>query len=228
MIRRSAFRSLTARDCLLVFFVVAVTAILSLVAYNFIGSEKRIETRLGRLYSLDSPQFAHELGVLLGPPVVEGNRFRVLRNGDEIFPAMLEAIRGARETINFESYIYWSGDIGNAFARALSERAQAGVKVQVLLDAVGSSKIDQSVLDAMSKAGVEVQRYHPVRWFTLGKLNNRTHRKLLIIDGTIGFTGGVGIAPEWTGNAQDPDHWRDTHFQVEGPRRGADAVGIRG
>jgi len=217
VIRRSAFRSLTARDCLLVFFVAAVTAILGLVAYNFIGSEKRIETRLDRLYSLDSPQFAHELGVLLGPPVVEGNRFRVLRNGDEIFPAMLDAIRGARETIDFESYIYWSGDIGNAFASALSERAQAGVKVQVLLDAVGSSKIDQSVLDAMSKAGVEVQRYHPVRWFTLGKLNNRTHRKLLIVDGTIGFTGGVGIAPEWTGNAQDPDHWRDTHFQVEGP-----------
>ncbi|MGO4307612.1 phospholipase D-like domain-containing protein [Cupriavidus sp. RAF12] len=202
---------------MLVFFVAAFTAMVGIVAYNFIGSEKRIETRLDRFYSLNSPQFAYELGVLLGPPIVEGNRFRVLRNGDEIFPAMLDGIRGASRTINFESYIYWSGDIGKVFANALAERAQAGVKVQVLLDAVGSSKIDQSVLDTMSKAGVDVQRYHPVRWFTLGKLNNRTHRKLLIIDGAIGFTGGVGIAPEWTGNAQDPDHWRDTHFQVEGP-----------
>jgi len=197
--------------------VILVAALGGIVAYNLIGGEKRIERRLDRLYSLADPQFVRELGVLLGPPVVDGNRFRVLRNGDEIFPAMLGAIRSAKQTINFESYIYWSGDIGNEFAQALSERARAGVRVQVLLDAVGSSKIDKSVLDIMTGAGVDVRRYHPVRWYTVGKLNNRTHRKVLVVDGTIGFTGGVGIAPEWTGNAQDPDHWRDTHFQVEGP-----------
>lgn len=149
--------------------------------------------------------------------MVGGNRYRVLRNGDEIFPAMLDAIRRARKTINFESYIYWSGDIGRAFAEALAERARQGVKVHVLLDAVGSSKVEQSVLDIMTNAGAEVRKFHPVRWYTLSKLNNRTHRKLLIVDGVLGFTGGVGIAPEWTGNAQDPDHWRDTHFEVEGP-----------
>ncbi|GLC96968.1 cardiolipin synthase B [Cupriavidus sp. TA19] len=194
-----------------------MAALGGIVAYNLIGGEKRIERRLDRLYSLADPQFAHELGVLLGPPVVDGNRYRVLRNGDEIFPAMLGAIRGAKKTINFESYIYWSGEIGNEFAQALSERARAGVKVKVLLDAVGSSKIDESAMDIMTSAGVDVRRYHPVRWYTIGKLNNRTHRKVLVVDGAIGFTGGVGIAPEWTGNAQDPDHWRDTHFQVEGP-----------
>ncbi|MFS8976995.1 phospholipase D-like domain-containing protein [Cupriavidus necator] len=196
---------------------VLLMALAGIVAYNLIGGEKRIERRLDRLYSVADPQFTRELGVLLGPPVTEGNRYRVLRNGDEIFPAMLEAIRGAKKTINFESYIYWSGDIGNAFAQALAERAQAGVRVQVLLDAVGSSKIDESALDIMTRAGVDVRRYHPVRWYTVGKLNNRTHRKVLVVDGMVGFTGGVGIAPEWTGNAQDPDHWRDSHFQVEGP-----------
>lgn len=199
------------------FVVFLLTAIAGIVAYNFVGGEKRIERRLLHLYPTDDPQFIRELGVLLGPPVVEGNRYLSLRNGDEIFPAMLNAIRGARRTINFESYIYWSGEIGREFADALAERAKSGVKVNVLLDWVGSAKIDKDVLAVMTKAGVDVRRYHPVRWYTLGKLNNRTHRKLLIVDGTVGFTGGVGIAPEWTGRAQDPEHWRDTHFQVEGP-----------
>ena len=198
-------------------FVCFLTVLVAALAYNFIGSEKRIEHRLTREYSIDDPSFARERGVLLGPPIVEGNRYQVLRNGDEIFPSMLTAIRGAKSTINFESYIYWSGAIGLEFARALADRAQNGVAVKVLLDWVGSSKIDPAVLEQMTRAGVQVERYHQVRWYTLGKLNNRTHRKLLIIDGAVGFTGGVGIAPEWTGRAQDPHHWRDTHFRVEGP-----------
>lgn len=206
-----------ARTTWYVLLAVILTALFGLVAYNLFGAEKRIEHRLERLYATEDPQFSRELSVLLGPPVVGGNAYRVLRNGDEIFPAMLGAIRAAQRTITFESYIYWSGDIGRAFAQALAERAQAGVKVHVLLDWVGSQKVDAAVLDIMSKAGVALQRYHPVHWYTLGKLNNRTHRKLLIVDGRIGFTGGVGIAPEWTGHAQDPQHWRDTHFQVEGP-----------
>lgn len=206
-----------ARTTGYVLLAVILTAVFGLVAYNLFGGEKRIEHRLERLYATEDPQFSRELSVLLGPPVVGGNTYRVLRNGDEIFPAMLGAIRAAQQTITFESYIYWSGDIGQEFAQALAERARAGVKVHVLLDWVGSQKVDEAVLSIMSKAGVSLQRYHPVHWYTLGKLNNRTHRKLLIIDGRIGFTGGVGIAPEWTGNAQDPQHWRDTHFQVEGP-----------
>ncbi|MEO8280263.1 MAG: phospholipase D-like domain-containing protein, partial [Ideonella sp.] len=193
------------------------TLIVSVVVVNFKPGEKRIERRVERLHSLDDPAFARELSVLLGPPLLGGNRVRVLRNGDEIFPAMLDAIRGAQRSINFESYIYWSGDIGRAFADALAERARAGVKVHVLLDAIGAAKIDAGYIDEMTKAGVQVQKYHPVRWYNLGRLNNRTHRKLLVTDGQIGFTGGVGIAPEWTGHAQDPDHWRDTHFQIEGP-----------
>lgn len=207
----------TALSFVALIALVVLSAICGAIVWNIAGDDRRIERRVDRVYSIDDPQFSHEMSVLLGPPFIGGNRYRVLRNGDEIFPAMLGAIRQARQTINFESYIYWSGDIGKAFAEALSERARNGVKVQVLLDAVGSSKVEQSVLDLMTNAGVEVRMFHPVRWYTLSKLNNRTHRKLLIVDGVLGYTGGVGIAPEWTGNAQDPDHWRDTHFEVEGP-----------
>ncbi|MEO7055992.1 MAG: phospholipase D-like domain-containing protein [Caldimonas sp.] len=196
--------------------VVAAIVILFLWA-NFGGNEKRIERRLERLYSLEDPRFTQELGALLGPPLTDGNQVRALLNGDEIFPPMLEAIRSAKHTVTFETYIYWSGEIGRKFADALSERAKAGVKVHVLLDWVGSAKMDTRMLDELKAAGVQVQRYHPPSWTGLGKLNNRTHRKLLVVDGRVGFTGGVGIAPEWTGHGQDPDHWRDSHFQVEGP-----------
>lgn len=201
--------------------VVAGVASLALIAgllmSNLIGGETKIERRIERLYALDDPRFTNELGVLLGPPFLKGNKTSALLNGDEIFPPMLAAIRGAKESITFETYIYWSGDIGQAFADALSERARQGVKVHVLLDWIGSAKLDDSMLDAMRGAGVQVRKFHPPHWSHLGRLNNRTHRKLLVVDGRIGFTGGVGVAPQWTGRAQDPAHWRDTHFQVEGP-----------
>lgn len=188
-----------------------------LLASNFIGGEKKIERHIKRLYSLDDPRFTNELGVLLGPAFLDGNRIRALLNGDEIFPPMLAAIRSAKVSITFETYIYWSGDIGREFADALAERARHGVKVHVLLDWIGSAKMDESLVSSMSEAGVEVRKFHPPHWSHLGRLNNRTHRKLLIVDGNLGFTGGVGVAPQWTGRAQDPEHWRDTHFEVEGP-----------
>jgi cardiolipin synthase len=197
--------------------VALATLIVALVIVNATSSEKKIQQKIDRLYSTEDPQFIHVMGVLLGPPVVGGNRYRVLVNGEQIFPAMLAAIRGATRTIDFETYIYWSGAIGKEFADALAERAQAGVKVHVLLDWVGSSKMEQALIDELKAAGVEIQKYHPPHWSHLGRLNNRTHRKLLVVDGRIGFTGGVGIAEQWTGNAEDADHWRDTHFEVEGP-----------
>jgi cardiolipin synthase len=201
----------------LVALAVAVTLAVVVVAFNLMTGEKKIERRLNRLYPIESAQFVQELGVLLGPPVEGGNRYRVLCNGDEIFPPMLDAIRGAKKTINFETYIYWSGDIGRAFADALTERARAGVAVHVMLDWVGSIKMSPKLVDELESAGVQVRKYHPLSWWQIGRFNNRTHRKLLVVDGCLGFTGGVGIAPTWTGHAQDPDHWRDTHFEVEGP-----------
>ena len=196
---------------------VAVTVAMVLLVVNFMGGEKKIERRVPRLHSLADPQFAHELGAMLGPAMLAGNRVQVLQNGDQIFPPMLKAIRAAQATITFESYIYWSGAIGKEFADALSERARSGVKVHVLLDWVGSAKMEDSLMTGMQEAGVQIRKFHPPHWSHLGRLNNRTHRKILVTDGRTAFTGGVGIAPHWTGNAQDPDHWRDTHFQVEGP-----------
>ena len=195
----------------------AAGALLVLVIANLSSSSKKIEEEIEHLYPVKDPQFVRAMGSLLGPPIAEGNRVRALCNGDEIFPSMLEAIRGARRTICFETFIYWSGSIGREFADALSERARAGVRCHVVLDWVGSDRIEESLVETMKEAGVRVVRYHPLRWYNVGRLNNRTHRKLLIVDGRVGFTGGVGIADNWLGHAQDAEHWRDSHFRLEGP-----------
>ena len=202
----------------LVVWTFVLTAAAAVIALNFTGGEKKLEEQVVRReYALHDTQYQRALGVLLGPPITGGNRFEALHNGDRIFPPMLAAIRGARHSITFETYIYWSGDIGKAFADALAERSRAGVKVHVLLDWVGSSKVDEAFVKEMEAAGVQVRKFHKPRWYDLAKMNNRTHRKLLVVDGRIGFTGGVGIAPAWTGDAQDAAHWRDSHFRAEGP-----------
>ncbi|MGF6959320.1 cardiolipin synthase [Paraburkholderia youngii] len=194
-----------------------VTLVVVLVIANLSSGEKKIEHKIERLYKSEDPQFLRSMGLLLGPPVVPGNRFEMLLNGDQIFPSMLEGIRSARETITFETFIYWSGEIGEQIARALADKAREGIAVHVLLDWVGCSKMDRRYLQLLREAGAEVVKFHKPHWTGLGRMNDRTHRKLLVIDGRIGFTGGVGIAPEWTGHAQDEKHWRDTHFRLTGP-----------
>ena len=194
------------------------TAIIAIViALNFVSGEKKIKQVIDKRYSIDDPQFLRSMGVLLGPAIVPGNHVQTLVNGAEIFPAMLAEIRAAKKSITFETYIYWSGTIGKEFSDALSERARAGVRVFVLLDWAGAAKMEDGYLQNMKDAGVQIEKYHPLRWYNISRMNNRTHRKLLIVDGKIGFTGGVGIADQWNGTAQDKDHWRDTHFKVAGP-----------
>ena len=193
------------------------TAVVVLFSFNFMRSEKTIERSIEHDYAVNAPQFRREMGVLLGPGITGGNRVEALDNGEEIFPAMLDAIRAAEKTINFETYIYWSGDIGREFSEALAERARAGVKVNVVIDWVGGMKMDAGVANRMTAAGVRVQYYRPLAWYNLSRINKRTHRKLLVVDGRLGFTGGVGIADQWGGHAQDPEHWRDMHFRVQGP-----------
>ena len=200
-----------------VFLTALATGALVLLALNFNAGEKEVQKQLPRLYTTASPQFERALGSLLGPGIVGGNEVTELLNGDQIFPPMLAAIKAARHSVTFETYIYWSGDIGKAFADALSERARAGVPVHVLLDWVGSAKMEESYLTEMKAAGVQIEKFHKPHWYNWARMNNRTHRKLLVVDGQVAFTGGVGIAPEWTGNAQDPDHWRDSHYLVRGP-----------
>ncbi len=194
-----------------------VTVLVVVLAMNFATPEKKLERKIEHRYSVADPQFRREMAVMLGPGIVPGNRVTDLQNGREIFPAMLAAVSGAEKTITFETYIYWSGEVGQQMADALSERARAGVKVNVLIDWVGSIKMEGALLEQMEAAGVVLHRYRPLHWYNLGRMNNRTHRKLLVIDGLIGFTGGVGIADQWQGEAQDPGHWRDMHFRVEGP-----------
>ncbi len=193
------------------------TLLLAAVAMNFATAEKKLERKIEHRYGLADPQFRREMSLMMGPSIVGGNRIDALQNGAEIFPAMLEAIAQAQTSITFETYIYWGGEIGLDFSEALCERAQSGVRVHVTLDWVGSVKMDDALLERMESAGVLVQRYRPLHWYNIGRMNNRTHRKLLIVDGRLGFTGGVGIADQWQGHANDPEHWRDSHFRVEGP-----------
>jgi cardiolipin synthase len=196
---------------------VLLTAFVVVLVLNLALGDKTVDRDVPARYSVDDERFVRVMSVMLGPPLVSGNRTAALPNGDRIFPAMLDALRSARKTITFEMYIYWSGRIGKAFADVLSERARSGVKVHVLLDGVGAGKIDDAFIEEMERAGVELKRYNPPRPWTIGRFNNRTHRKIVVVDGRIGFTGGVGIADQWLGDAQDAEHWRDTHFRIEGP-----------
>ena len=201
---------------------VAIVFLLALIGVTIWGiifsrAPVHITQHIEQRYAVSDDAFLRSMSVLLGPPLVPGNKVDTLLNGDQIFPAMLEAIRGAKTSINFETYVYWKGEIGKEFAEALAERARAGVKVQVLLDWQGTKKMDQEWINVMGGAGAHVRKYHDPQWMKYSHLNHRTHRKLLIVDGRIGFTGGVGIGDEWLGNAQDNKHWRDTHYRVEGP-----------
>lgn len=190
--------------------------LLALLVANLGIGDKQIDTRIGRLHQTSEPQFVRTMGVLLGPDLISGNAVQELINGDQIFSSMLLAMRSARRSITLETYIFFSGSIAREFVDVLSERARSGVKVLVLLDWIGG-QLDDSQIERMRRNGVEVRRYRAPRWNNLHMLNNRTHRKLLVVDGAIGFTGGVGIADKWRGNALGPSQWRDTHFRVTGP-----------
>lgn len=168
--------------------------------------------------SLDESQgLRRRLEALLGTPATEGNEVAVFRNGDEIFPAMLKAIGGAQRTVDLMTYVYWSGPIAREFAEALASRARAGVRVRVLIDAVGGSKIEDGLVELMERAGVTVRWFRKPWQKSPFKQNHRCHRKVLVVDETVAFTGGVGIAEEWTGDARGPGEWRDTHIRVLGP-----------
>ena len=167
--------------------------------------------------TVEDPEFLNTMAGAAGVAFVPGNSLRLLNNGDRFYPAMLEAIEQAQYSITIEAYIYWAGEIGLQFARALAATAARGVRVKILLDAVGSASVGAEILQILEKGGCHVAWYNPFRIRHLRRINNRTHRKSLIIDGRIGFTGGAGIADHWTGDAQDSKHWRDLQIRIEGP-----------
>ncbi len=154
---------------------------------------------------------------LIGVAATEGNALRPLRNGDEIFPAMLKAVREAQHTIDMMTFVYWRGQIARDFAAALAARARHGVRVRLLLDGFGAKDIEPELLADMDAAGVQVGWFRKPLWLSPLKQNHRCHRKALIVDEQLAFTGGVGIAEEWCGDARDPSEWRDTHVEVRGP-----------
>ena len=199
---------------LIVFLPVGLFAVF--VAANLVTGEKRLTRRPRKLYASGDIDFRRSLGLLLGPSILPGNDVRMLLNGDATFPAMLNAIRSAKISVTFESFIFRDA-IGAEFCEALTDAATRGVRVHILLDWLGSKQMDRTVLEPAKKAGAQVRLYHELGWYHWRRVNNRTHRKLLIADGKVGYTGGLGVGHEWTGNAQDPAHWRDTHYEVTGP-----------
>ncbi|MBA3282216.1 MAG: cardiolipin synthase B, partial [Acidimicrobiia bacterium] len=164
-----------------------------------------------------SAEFARWMEAACSAPLRQGNRVAVLRNGDEIIAGMLDALGSAVETVDFCNYIFWKGETATSFAEALSERARAGVAVNVLLDAYGSAKIERGLIPEMERAGVNFSWFRSPHWYKAHQFNNRMHRRILVVDGRVGFTGGFGVADEWIGDAEGPEHWRDTHLRIEGP-----------
>ena len=164
-----------------------------------------------------SNEFLDTMAGATGVPFLTGNTLKVLNNGDQFYPAMLRDIELAERSITIEAYIYWAGEIGLTFAKALAAAAQRSIKVKILLDAIGSQSIGNEILKILEDGGCHIAWYNPVRITRLRRINNRTHRKSLIVDGWVGYTGGAGIADQWTGNAQDDKHWRDLQIRMEGP-----------
>jgi cardiolipin synthase len=165
----------------------------------------------------EEPRHSAYLAALVGAPLTRGNRYDVLTNGDQIFPAMLEAIRGATRRISFETYIYDVGEVATQFTTALEEAARRGVRVNLVVDSVGGSGMETEDIKRLEAAGCRIGAFNALKWYNLEEVNYRTHRKILVVDGEIGFTGGAGIADHWLGNAQDKDHWRDTQIRMRGP-----------
>ena len=191
-------------------------ALILAIGANLRTTEKRLLYRPRRLYTSGDADFRRALGILLGPPLVSGNHITSLVNGEQIYAAMLNAIRTARTNITFETFVFRDG-VGAQFVEELSAAARRGVQVNMLLDWLGSRTMNQGLLQAARTAGCELHVYHPPSWYHLGRLNNRTHRKLLIIDGKVGFTGGVGMGVEWKHGLKGIPPWRETHFKAEGP-----------
>jgi cardiolipin synthase len=168
-------------------------------------------------FAVDSDDFVHAVAGASGVRFLEGNTVELLNNGDAFYPRMLQTIADARVSITMEAYIYWRGTVGLSFAEAFVARRRAGVTVKILLDAVGSVNLGAEILDTLEAGGCQVAWFNPIHWFALDRLNNRTHRKSLIVDGRVAFTGGAGIADQWLGNAEGAGQWRDMQIRVEGP-----------
>jgi cardiolipin synthase len=198
----------------------AVVGVVILLWFTlFFFQQEKGNPRFGLTHevAIESTDFLPTIAGATGAPFVAGNRIETLVNGDRFYPAILDAIGGAQHSVNIEAYIFWDDALGNKVADALIARARAGVAVRILVDAVGSRKMSTKMQRKLEEGGCRVARFHPVWFFAVDRVSNRTHRELTVVDGRTGFEGGAGYAEHWTGNAQDPEHWRDTVVKIEGP-----------
>ncbi len=174
----------------------------------------------------DSTEFLATMAGVTSSPVLRGNTLEILNDGDQFYPSMLKAIEQAKDSVTMEQYIFWDGEVGRRFADAFAERAEAGIPVKILVDAIGSSTIGEEILTTLEKAGCELAWFRPIRWYSLNRANFRTHRKSLIVDGRVAFTGGAGIADHWLGSARNDSEWRDIQVRVEGQAALAQQAGF--
>ena len=195
--------------------VLAIAAAVVMVLLMFAQDQETL--RIRSAISAEDARYPAYIAALVGADLTRGNRYDVLTNGDQIFPAMLDAINRARRRINFETYIYDTGQVADRFTDALEAAARRGVKVNLIVDAIGASSMENEHVDRLREAGCVVHRFNTPKWYSLENLNYRTHRKILVVDGDTGFTGGAGVADHWQGNAQDKEHWRDTQVRMQGP-----------
>ena len=166
---------------------------------------------------MGEPSFAATVTGYTEAPIVGGNRVQLLLNGDEIFPAKIRIIKSAQRTINYAQYVFEDGEPADAVAEAIAERCRAGVRANVLLDAVGAMAMPPALMKLMTDAGCRVETFRPIRPLTIDRVNNRSHRRVLVVDGKVGITGGSGTSGKWSGNGKMDGHWRDTDVLVEGP-----------
>jgi cardiolipin synthase A/B len=196
------------------FVILLVAAAVVVVLLMFAQDQETLKIRSA--WAAEDPRHPGYAAAIVGVPLTAGNRYDVLTNGDQFFPAMLDAIRNARRRVNFETYIFKKGRMADEFVAALEAAARRGVKVNITVDSVGAS-LDDKYRERLEQAGCRIVSFNVPRWYALESINYRTHRKILVVDEEIGFTGGAGVDDQWTGTAQDKEHWRDTQIRMRGP-----------
>ena len=196
--------------------VISVLIVIGIVALLLAVAQDQETLKIESAYSADDPKYPAYVAALVGASATGGNSYQVLTNGDQIFPSMIAAVNGARRRISFETYIYEKGRAGEQFTAALEAAGKRGVQINLVVDAIGSS-IPKDWRARLTAAGARIGEFGRPNWYSIEELNYRTHRKILVIDGLIGFTGGAGIADHWLGNADSKEHWRDTMVRIEGP-----------
>ena len=207
-------------------YLAVVAGAISFVFYHTSASSHPALYALEPHFDTASAEFRNTIAGMTGMPLTDGNRVEIYNNGDEFYPAMLEAIESAQQSVTMEQFIFWDGMVGRRFAEAFAEKALAGVPVKLLADAIGSSTLGEEILRILEAGGCQLAWFRPIHWYTLNRANLRTHRKSLIIDGRIAFTGGAGLADHWLGNSQNEHEWRDTEIRVEGPAVAAQQSGF--